>query len=86
MQPAKAPNARGQACASQICPWHENAGVMGDALLTVDLIGEDRQSLAVYAWTDPDHRAGYVEWLIPAEFVNSRAVIVSVDVREPATW
>lgn len=58
----------------------------GDALMIVDLIGEDRNSLAQYAWPDPDHRDGYIEWLIPAEFANSRAVIVNIEAREPATW
>jgi len=67
-------------------PLDIRAGAHGEALITVDLVGEARHSLEAYAWVDPDRRAAYVEWLIPAEFANRRAVILSVDVREPAAW
>lgn len=47
-------------------------------LLAVELAGQDADSLARFEWADPDHRAPYREWLIPASFVNVRAVIVDV--------
>src|SRR5665213_1704939 len=56
----------------------------GEALLTIDLVSEDADSLQRFEWQDPDHRSEATVWLIPAEFVNARAVIVSVDVRESA--
>ena len=70
-------------------PSDEQDGARGDAVLTVELIGEDRHSLLEFAWADPDHRldpSQCSEWIIPAEFVNRRAVIVQVDVREPTHW
>lgn len=48
------------------------------AILAVELAGQDPDSLARFEWADPDHRAPYREWLIPAPFVNERAVIVDV--------
>ena len=56
----------------------------GRALLTIDLGSEDVDSLRRFEWQDPDHRSSSGVWLIPAAFVNARAIIVSVDMREPA--
>ena len=71
----------------------EQAGVVltdrpreGEALLTIDLVSEDADSLQRFEWQDPDHRSEATVWLIPAGFANARAVIVSVDVREPALF
>ena len=63
-------------------PINAAAGARGDALVIVELIGQDRDSLEQYRWLDPDHRGGHVEWLVPAEFTNSRAVIVNVEIHE----
>ena len=52
----------------------------GEALLTIDLVSEDIDSLRRFEWQGPDHRTAGNAWLIPAEFANARAVIVSVDV------
>jgi len=54
--------------------------------MAIDLVSEDADSSRRFAWQDPDHRASGTSWLILAEFVSSRAVIVHVDVRKPATW
>ena len=57
----------------------------GDALLTIDLVNEDVDSLRRFEWQDPDHRAAGNTWLIPAQFTNSRAVVVGVQSRGFAT-
>lgn len=67
-------------------PPREHLGVTGDALLTVDLASEDRHSLARYVQAELCPGSAATIYLLPAEFVNRRAVIVNVDVREPATW
>lgn len=54
----------------------------GAALITIELVNEDADSLRRFEWQDPDHRSHGTTWLIPADFVNARAVIVAVDVRE----
>jgi len=63
----------------------EQAGVVfsdrqqeGEALLTIDLVNEDADSLQRFEWQDPDHRSSGTVWLIPAEFANARAVIICV--------
>lgn len=66
-------------------PLDENEGACGDALLTIEIVFEDVDSLKRFEWVDPDHRAGYREGLIPAKWVNIRAVIMGVELREPSS-
>lgn len=57
----------------------------GEALMMIDLVNEDADSLRRFEWQDPDHRSYGTTWLIPADFANARAVIAGVDLRETAT-
>jgi len=37
-------------------PLDENEGACGDALLTIEIVFEDVDSLKRFEWVDPDHR------------------------------
>lgn len=55
----------------------------GAALITIEIVNEDADSLRRFEWQDPDRRSHSTTWLTPADFVNRRAMIVGVDVQEP---
>lgn len=44
-------------------------------VLAVELPFEDVDTLRRFEWPDPDHRAVHREWLIPARWVNVRAIV-----------
>jgi hypothetical protein len=49
------------------------------ALMTIDLVNEEADSLRRFEWQDPDHRSHGTTWRIPADFANARARIIGVD-------
>ena len=57
-------------------PLDENEGASGNTLLCVTL---DCTEADIHDWEWIEEGKGYREWLIPADFVNARSTIKTID-------